>query len=132
MDKLKDFLMILKKYHFWVLCGIVLVTTLVLWWMATSSLAERYQTEKAAVDSKFKALTKIEVNHPNQLVIDKIREQDKALRQDVFSAWEVLYRQQKETNPIPVALGPEFRPLRELEAWRGTGVEFAYALPEHH
>ena len=43
----------LKKYQFWVLCGVMLLTTLVCWWLATSGLASQFQDAKAADRQRF-------------------------------------------------------------------------------
>ncbi len=108
MDQLKTFLTTLKRYHFWILCGVVIVTTAACWWMATAGLADQYQSRKKAIDDKFKGLV-IDPNHPNQAVIDKTRDRDTALQENVHQAWEVLYDQQKKNNPIPAELGEEFK-----------------------
>ena len=65
MDKLKIIFADLKKYQFWVLCGAVLVVSLVCWWLATSGVAGQFQTRKAAINASFAAAV-IPPNPPNQ------------------------------------------------------------------
>ena len=46
MDKVKLVIAHLKKQHFWVLCVLVVLTALVAWDLATSSLDDRYNAAK--------------------------------------------------------------------------------------
>jgi len=108
MDNVKVFLAALKKYQFWAISGVVLITTFVCWWLATASLASQTSKRTSEIDSDFKGVI-IAHNHPNQGVIDKIGQQHDALKRSVFDAWEVLYREQKEKNPLPKVLGEDFK-----------------------
>lgn len=108
MDKFKAFLTALKKYQFWATCGVVLLTAIVCWWVATIGLAGQFKQRATKLEHDFSGV-KIETNHPNQGVIDKIHQQNETLRRGVYSAWEVLYKEQKEKNPIPKLLGEDFR-----------------------
>jgi hypothetical protein len=110
MDRLKTILIVLKKYHFWALCLIVLVATLACWWRATTGLADLYRQNKSNIDAKFNDFTtKIGENPPNDAVISKKVEQEAALKQKVFRAWEVLYDQQRKVNTAPSEVGEEFK-----------------------
>lgn len=108
MDKLRNFLRLLKKYHFWILSGIVLVTTLACWWSATAGLAEQFLSRRLKIEGDFNGVI-IRANHPNQGVIDDVRKKDVELKGNVLGAWDMLYAQQKEKNPIPVVLDPDFK-----------------------
>jgi hypothetical protein len=109
MDQLKTFLTALKKYHFWVLCGIVLITVLTCWWMATASLADQYHQYRSTIEAKFNDLTKLGTNPPNDKVINYVAERDSALKKNVFQTWEMLYQQQKALNSAPPELGEDFK-----------------------
>ncbi len=108
MEQLKVFLTVLKKYHFWVLCGLVLVATLVCWWLATAGLASQFTTRKDQISKAFDSVN-VKQGHPNEAIIKKVRELEGGLEAEVYRAWEILYRQQKEKNPIPPELGEEFK-----------------------
>ncbi|MEN6407206.1 MAG: hypothetical protein ABFC77_12130 [Thermoguttaceae bacterium] len=108
MDNLKKYLAILLKYQFWILCGVILLVAVVCWWFATAGVATRFKARKAKLDSLFKDVV-VAKGHPNQNVISKIQEQDKALKQNVFNAWEILYREQREKNQFPKVLGEDFK-----------------------
>jgi hypothetical protein len=107
MDKVKVFLAVLKKHQFWVLCGVMLITILACWWLATDDLASQFQARVSQIKTDFTG-TKVPPEPANQSVIDNIDEQHKSLKQEVFRAWATLYKQQKENNPLPAVLGKAF------------------------
>jgi hypothetical protein len=100
MDKVKIFLGVLKKQQFWVLCGVMLLTTLSCWWLSTSGLASQYGTRKQNIEGDFKG-AEVQPGHPNAAYTAKIDEQHTLLKQRVFNAWETLYQEQQEKNPFP-------------------------------
>lgn len=108
MDRLRPILAAIQKYQFWGLSVLVAVVSLVCWWLATSGLAGLYQKRKSQLDSAFNS-ARIQPDHPNQKVIDEIKNQNEQLSKNVFSAWESLYSKQKEQNPFPAVLSEEFR-----------------------
>jgi hypothetical protein len=109
MDKFKKVLAVLKKYHFWVATVVVLLVTVVCWWLATAGLASQFQTRKKKLEGDFGGVKKIQRNDPNNTVVQAIETENKALKEKVLQAWDILYRQQKEKNPIPKFLGEEFK-----------------------
>lgn len=122
MDKLKPIIDPIMKYHFWVLCGVLVLVVLVCWWMATSGLAGHFDTEASKIKNAFNSLNGIQQGHPNQGVIDEAKKRDAELKQNVFQAWENLYREQDANNRFPTEdLGEDFerqfktlRPQEEL------------------
>jgi hypothetical protein len=121
MNKLHNFLAFLKKYHFWIICGMVLVTTLACWWWSTAGLAGQFQARRTKIEGDFSALN-IPMNHPNEGVINDVRKKEAELKQRVYDAGEILYREQKKNNPFPAELGEDFKekfeslqPQRELD-----------------
>ncbi len=129
MDKVKFVMAQLKKQHFWVLSLVIVVTALVAWAGATSSLDERFNARKTEVDGKFSAVgdVKTTVNPPNDGVINKIHElidnkavdksgEPEGLKQKDLQAWEFLYKRQTDKNPLPKVLDQDFvRDFQELE-----------------
>lgn len=122
MDKVKKFLVIAKKYHFWIICGVMLLTVIVCWWLATAGLDSQFRQRKTKLEGDFKNVI-ITQNHPNERVIENIQEQHKQLKSGVFTAWEELYNEQKVKNPFPKVLGEDFKqqfenlkPKSELKA----------------
>ncbi|KKK92557.1 hypothetical protein LCGC14_2701720, partial [marine sediment metagenome] len=49
-------LAVLKKYHFWFLCGLVVLVSLGAWFKATTDLAEQFAARKQTLDSRFGAV----------------------------------------------------------------------------
>jgi len=114
MDKLKIFFAVVKKHQFWVLCGAMLITSLVCWWLATSSLVAKYQQREAKINKAFQGVV-VQPDHPNQKVIDETNKLHASLKRNVYGAWEILYREQKEKNPFPTkVLGKDFK--RQFES----------------
>lgn len=110
MDQLKTFLAIAKKYQFWVLCGLMLLTSVGCWFWATGDLANLFQKRKAAIKKDFTDVQQIRQGHPNEKVIEYVRGRTDKLKQGVFTAWETLYKQQKANNPFPAKdLGDDFK-----------------------
>ena len=85
MDKFIKLLTALKKYQFWVVCGAVLLTAIVCWWLATIGLAGQFRQRRSKLEGDFKGVI-IQRDHPNQGVIDKIRRQHEALKRGVYNA----------------------------------------------
>ncbi|MCE5304046.1 MAG: hypothetical protein LLF97_13190 [Planctomycetaceae bacterium] len=108
MDNLKKYLDLLIKYQVWVVCAIVLLVAVLCWWFATAGLAKQFNIRKGKLDGLFRNVV-VAKGHPNQNVIDKTNNEDKALKQNVFNAWEILYREQRAKNEFPKVLGEDFK-----------------------
>jgi hypothetical protein len=108
MDQVKVVLAVLKKHHFWVLCGIVIVLALVIWAMASSGLAKQYDERKTAIEGKRQGAESIPSQPPNDDTIAAINKERDELKEGVLAAWEYQYRKQKDLNPWPVELGTAF------------------------
>jgi hypothetical protein len=119
MDQLKQLLSGVKKYQFWVICCSILVVSPVCWWLATGTLASQTKQRKSKLDGEFNSVSNIQPKHPNQGVIDAIRAQHGKLKEEVLTAWDVLYREQKEKNPLPKVLSKDFK--REFESLKPKG-----------
>ena len=115
MDKVKIALALLKKHHFWVMSGTVVLLGLVGWFMATSKLWAEYQIHKATIEGKFKDLNKIKgEERENQTWIDELDKETAQLKSQVRIAWDLVYTEQKDhVLKWPASLGPET--VKELE-----------------
>jgi hypothetical protein len=109
MDKLKKLLTGIKKYQFWVICGGILVVSLVCWWLATFTLAGQFKQRESKLDGAFASVNNIQPKHPNQGVVDAIHAQHGKLKEEALTAWDVLYQEQKEKNPLPKVLSKDFK-----------------------
>lgn len=117
MDQVKAFLAALKKHHFWVLGGLVLILGLSGWYVAANDLATQYKTNRDKIESEFKELQAItsRTEHPNQTFEDGTFRLVSNLKQDVQTAWAKIYNHQKTSVLAwPEELGPEFLEWIEL------------------
>src|SRR3954463_12736435 len=110
MDQLKVILKLVQKHHFWLLCVVVMITSLVGWWMARKALSAAYDQKKTAILGKFNAMDGLAraESHPNanwKQGIDALTEQE---RKTVNSTWEKIYNEQKQLLQWPDDLGEKF------------------------
>jgi hypothetical protein len=97
MNKVREILEKIKRHQFWILCGIVALVGIVSWWMATGSLAETYNKNKAEIDSyqqKVKSVADAPQHH-NDSSITKYKEQTEQTKKQVYDAWQKIYDEQK-------------------------------------
>ncbi len=135
MDKFKIYLAIVNKYQFWIISGLMLVTALVCWWLATGSLADQFSQRKIKIDQAFNSI-KLPPNPPNQAVIDKIKKQHHLVQASVLDTQEILYREQKENNHLPNVLSKDFKQqfenLKPNEELKRTYLEeYQTFIPKH-
>lgn len=110
MDQMKVIFAGLKKYHFWILCAVVVVAGLTSWYMSTSSLRSEAEKNAANIKSKESEVKNVlGINpHPNQ---DFLVGMDKMI--DTYSislaeGWQHRYDQQKDLLVWPARLGKDF------------------------
>jgi hypothetical protein len=111
MDKVKVFLGHLKKHHFWVLTGIVLIVALAGWQMATAQLSEEYAANVGKIKAQFDTVTRITQmpQHPNEKFEEGTKLVTLEVKRDVARAWARVYNEQKQkVLKWPTELGPDF------------------------
>ncbi len=115
MDQLKVVLQGIKKHHFWVLCGVIVVVVLAVWWSATSGLAGRIDERKKDLEGKMTNVRNIASQplHENQEVLTGIQGSQKDTTAGVEKAWDFLYKRQTNVMKWP-DLGYGFRDYMEL------------------
>ena len=96
MDQVKVYLGVAKKHHFWILAGIVVIVSIVVWMMGASSLAALYSANKLAIDGAKKGLEETQRSDElaNPLFTKKVEGLHDELKQQVFEAWQTLYKRQ--------------------------------------
>jgi hypothetical protein len=105
MEKLRVVLEQLKKYHFWILCGLIVVISFVTWFLATGERANYFKTRKAALDSTINLVTTIsnKGDHPSESSIKGIIDKTNGpLLTQVDGAANRLYNEQRENNRLPI------------------------------
>ena len=110
MDQVKVVLAAIKKHHFWVLCGVIVLIVLGAWWSATSGLAKSIETRKGELESAQKSVKSVtsESLHANEKCISAIETQHEKLKNQVYDAWDFFYQEQKKNNKWP-PVDPTFR-----------------------
>jgi hypothetical protein len=104
MEKFRAFLEQLKKYHFWVLCGLIVLISFVTWYLAIGERAKYYAARKSKIESAKKLVDDIARNndHPSAESTRGVRDlTDGPLLKQVNGAANRLYREQRESNPLP-------------------------------
>jgi hypothetical protein len=104
MEKLRASLEVLKKYHFWILCGLIVILAFVSWFLATSDEQRRFSASKSTIENQFGLVDKIAANkeHPSPAFIAQIKERESgSLTNLVANASTRLYTEQRNANPLP-------------------------------
>ena len=103
MDKVKVALAVLKKYHFWVLCLLIVIFGMLVWTTASADLSKQFTQRKSKLDSALKSAHAIagETGHPNEKTNQLLISLNDKQRQEVLKTWTALYEKQKEQNPWP-------------------------------
>ena len=128
MDQLKDILGILKKHHFWVICGVLVIIGFGTWYSASAALKNEEKINRGKwEDAKKKAdaltgqgvETGVGIKHPNDETFAETNKLIDQLKKNVKEAWEAQYQKQKDILVWPESLPPQFRaavdPLRPIE-----------------
>jgi hypothetical protein len=95
MDKVKHFLELARKHHFWILCGVSAFVGLVVWYMSTSQLAAEFTSGSSKIKSVQQGLT-VAGEQPHLDWSGGMTEEANKVRKSVWAAWNHLYNEQKE------------------------------------
>jgi uncharacterized membrane protein YgcG len=122
MDQIKLILGNLKKYHFWILCVIVIITGLTSWYLSTSSLKSEADKNAANIKSKEAEVRNVMgiTPHPNTGFLTGMDKMIEDYSNDLGRGWRHRYAQQKGLLVWPPRLGKDFiqrvdrlRPIEE-------------------
>ena len=125
MDKLNVVLAVLKKHHFWVLDGLIVVIALVIWFMAGGKVASLFTQRKGNIDASFSQVSSIQPGHPNDKCVDWWKTRTKERSEDVFAGWKILYDKQKQDNQFP-----EMQKKERLAKFLSQNVKRIYSINE--
>ena len=109
MDKVKPYLEMLQKHHFWVISAIVLASCLVSWFMAASNLQAEFTKNKGEIEGRFSAMTgvKAKPDHPNDIVTASVTKADAVQAENVYNAWMLRFNEQLIVPQWPVKIYDE-------------------------
>ena len=136
MDKVKHFLELARKHHFWILCGVSAVVGLVVWYMSTSQLAAEFTSGRSKITSVQQGLT-VGGEQAHMDWSAGMSEEANKVRKSVWTAWNHLYNEQKEhvfvwpkdllkaefIDATPRIDGDNPSMPRELREYYGTAVK---------
>jgi hypothetical protein len=112
MEKLRVFLEHFKKYHFWVLCGLIVLISASVWFFATGAVADSFDKEKKKIDTAINTAKAIssKPEHPSEAYIKEIGTiTSNSLQKQVDGAEGRLYSEQWASNPLPVVFPTEIQ-----------------------
>ncbi len=106
MDQLKPIIAGIKKYHFWILSVIILLTGLVGWYMSTADLDAQYTARKTEIKDRENSARTIAntQNHPNAQFEENMQVWLTTYRRDIDQAWQKKWEAQQRELTWPAEL----------------------------
>ncbi|HEY5312775.1 MAG TPA: hypothetical protein VIK18_09655 [Pirellulales bacterium] len=95
MKDLKRYLAALKKHHFWVLSGLILIVGLSTWSSASRDLQARFDENRNKIKTTFTLLAGLGPGAPNDKFTEGLHKEQTTLRSQVFDAWQDVSLRQK-------------------------------------
>ncbi len=125
MDKVKQYLEVARKHHFWILCGIVALAGMIAWMMSTGKLAAEFKVREGEIKSQLSALQGITSPHANETWNTGIEKTTSESRENVRSSWTLLYEDQvKNIYKWPESLNKDFlTAIAKVEAGKQAHLE---------
>jgi hypothetical protein len=106
MDKVKEVLANVQKYHFWILCALVVIVGFISWYLATSSL-DRQTADNAnkikTRDSEIQTVNNTP-EHPNANFLTGMDNLITPFSAHIARAWDKRYEQQKSLLIWPASM----------------------------
>jgi hypothetical protein len=98
MDKIKPYLEVLKKHHFWVLSGLVVLLCSYGWYTGTAAFDSELSANQGKIRSAISAVDMVlnTANPPNESFAEGLQGVKQQQIQSTMSAWNTLYDRQKE------------------------------------
>jgi len=115
MDK-ERVLEVLKKYHFWVLLGVVIAATLGVGMLAMSQTGAKTEQRRRVIKGRFDGVSDIarRPDAPNEALITNTQEETQRQTKIAYEAWSGLYRRMKQSNQLPETLTQGFKDAFEI------------------
>ena len=123
MDKIKPIIAVLAKHVFWAGCGVILVVSVLTWYLARDRLSDEFKTNLGTIETKVQAVgtlkQKSQQNPPNRHSHEGMDKLLDGTHQLVVKAWEKQYSYQENILRWPRELQDDFitavRPLKPIE-----------------
>jgi hypothetical protein len=132
----------LKKHHFWILAGILVITALVVWWMGTNALADQFKKDAGTNNLAFSSLMPYKAtgvnSPPNEQYTAAVKQQDNVVGKGVTDTWQTLYDRQSKILTFNPRVGKKLGELvlldmneRKAEVAKNS-KEIAFDLENFH
>ncbi len=98
MEDLKRYMKVVSKYSFWIISGLLLILSSVVFYLTKSSLDESIKSRITALESSFSKISEVSnkaTTHPNTHSQKEMDKRLMGLQEDVDRAWEFQYDRQK-------------------------------------
>lgn len=123
MDKLKEQLAVVKEHSFWILCGGILLVSLISWYKSTGDLQTEQKKYKGEIETAVSTLNAVRQtpDHPNESTNQGMDAVTLSFGEDVYQAWARLAENQERVLVWGGIFGtdPQFqaevKPLRPIE-----------------
>ena len=122
MDQLKEQLVKIKPYAFWIACVVILLGSVGVWWMATGTLSEQRTANTTKIKGAFSNLVSIGPKlptHPNPGTNTKMQEVSLAYGEEIARGWALQYSRQEGVLVWPASFDQDFhaavKDLRPIE-----------------
>jgi hypothetical protein len=122
MDQVKDLLIKVKPYAFWIACAIVVIGSLGTWYTTTGTLAEQRNSNKSKIDSAVSTIASLKSKldeHPNDATAVGMAALNQAQGEEIARGWVLQYKRQEGVLVWPESLGADFheavQSLRPIE-----------------
>ncbi len=105
MDKIKIYLAVLKKHHFWVLLGLVAIVSLVTWSMGTRQVQAKFEENQRRIKGVYTTLLGFQQGKvPNDKYIKALETEEQKIKRQVVKATDVAFKSQQKVLPWPDAV----------------------------
>jgi|GEM_PF-6065250 len=118
MDQAKVYLALLKKHHFWVMCGFIFITSIVVYSMGVGELEKQTEARKSVINAAKSEQQAIRSKfQPNPKTLEVYQSKNVAVSKDVEAAWIKLYWTQRSQLVWP----EDMKQLKvKLDQWPDT------------
>ncbi len=121
MNELKIYLQKAMLYQFWILSGLVLLMTGIVFYLTNASLSDLITTRTSAIEGQLGKLKTIQGTvdtHPNSFSHSQMTSVINGLEVDVQKAWKFQYDRQKDLLVWPREAFSKDSSLQIIDGWR--------------
>jgi hypothetical protein len=109
----------LKKNHFWILAGLLLIVALAVWWIGTGALADQFKKDSATNTRAFSSLQAYKstpVNGPpNAKYAEAVNAENDRVGKGVVATWDKQFARQKTILTFNPKIGEELQKMVLLD-----------------